>query len=62
MAGTRKHLEGKETDELASGTHKEENLRYLRQTLESVKHHLKPNRQRSVGPRHQGRWLCPVSG
>ena len=26
--------------------------RYSRQTLESVKHHLKPNRQRSVGPRH----------
>src|SRR5215470_6703755 len=28
MAGTRKHLEGKETDELAFDTHKEENLRY----------------------------------
>ena len=46
MAGTRKHLEGKETDEPAFDTHKEENLSYRRQTLESVKHHLKPNRQR----------------
>src|SRR5258708_13504168 len=25
-----------------------------RQTLETVKHHLEPNRQRSVGPRHAG--------
>jgi len=43
-----------ETDELASGTQKAENNRYRRQTLESVKHHLKPNRQRSVGPRQYG--------
>jgi len=41
-------------DELAFDTDKEENLSYRSQTLESVKHHLKPNRQRSVGPRHQG--------
>ena len=49
----------RKTDELAFDTHKEENLRYRRQTLESVKHHLKPNRQRSVGPRHRhagARW------
>ena len=31
-----------------------ENNRYRRQILESVKHHLKPPRQRSVGPRHLG--------
>src|SRR6185369_555622 len=40
-------------DELAFDTDKEENLSYRSQTLESVKHHLKPNRQRSVGPRHR---------
>jgi tetratricopeptide (TPR) repeat protein len=38
--------------DLAFDTHKEENHRYRRRTLESVKHHLRPNRQRSVGPRH----------
>ena len=43
-----------ETDELASGTQKAENHRYHSQALESVKHHLKPNRQRSVGPRQGG--------
>src|SRR5438552_3359392 len=53
-AQLRQDLKQQGTDELASGTHKEENLRYRSQTLESVKHHLKPNRQRSVGPRH--RW------
>ena len=52
VAGVREHPNQQGTDELASGTHKEENLRYRSQTLESVKHHLKPNRQRSVGPRH----------
>ena len=39
------------TDELAPGTQEAENHRYRSQALESVKHHLKPNRQRSVGPR-----------
>jgi len=34
-------------------TQKAENNRYPSQALESVKHHLKPNRQRSVGPRHR---------
>jgi hypothetical protein len=52
VADVREHPNPQRTDELASGTHKEENLRYRSQTLESVKHHLKPNRQRSVGPRH----------
>ena len=51
VAGVREHPNPKETYELAFDTHKEENLRYRSQTLESVKHHLKPNRQRSVGPR-----------
>jgi hypothetical protein len=52
VADVREHPNPQGTDELASGTHKEENLRYRSQTLESVKHHLKPNRQRSVGHRH----------
>jgi hypothetical protein len=52
VAGVREHPNPKETYELAFDTHKEENLRYRSQTLESVKHHLKPIRQRSVGPRH----------
>jgi len=55
VADVREHPNPQGTDELASGTHKEENLRYRSQTLESVKHHLKPNRQRSVGPRHESR-------
>ena len=54
VADMREHPNPQGTDELASGTHKEENLRHRSQTLESVKHHLKPNRQRSVGPRHGG--------
>ena len=51
VAGVREHPNPQGPDELAFDTHKEENLRYRGQTLESVKHHLKPNRQRSVGPR-----------
>ena len=49
-----------------------DNDRYHSQTLETVKHHLKPNRQRSVGPRHaivtaaarhpHGPGSCPPSG
>ena len=31
---------------------------YRSQTLETVKHHLKPNRQRSVEPRHVSRSPC----
>ena len=48
-------------NEPAFDTGKEENLRYHSQTLESVKHHLKPNRQRSVGPGHRygGRRIAP---
>ncbi len=44
-----------ETDELAFDKQEEENHKYRRRTLESVKHHLRPNRQRSVGPRHCGK-------
>ena len=51
VADMREHPNPQGTDELASGTHKEENLGSRRRTLESVKRHLKPNRQRSVGPR-----------
>ena len=59
VADVREHPNPQGTDELASGTHKEENLRYRSQTLENVKHHLKPNRQRSVGPRQlsAGEWM-----
>jgi hypothetical protein len=52
VAGVRDHLNPKETDELAFDTHKEENLRYRSQALESVKHHLKPNRADSNGQRN----------
>ena len=61
VAGARSTPDARETDELAFDTHKEaENLRYRSQTLESVKHHLKPNRQRSVGPRHGCLAACAV--
>jgi len=50
VSGPHPELEG--TDELAFDTQKAENYRYRSQTLETVKHHLKPNRQRSGGPRH----------
>jgi hypothetical protein len=53
VAGVRKHPNWKETNELAFDTQKAENNKYHSQALESVKHHLKPNRQRSVGPRHR---------
>ena len=62
VADVREHPNPQGTDELASRTHKEENLRYRSQTLESVKHHLKPNRQRSVGPRHRGCTAAAVHG
>ena len=52
----------KETDELAFDTQKAENNRYHSQALESVKHHLKPNRQRSVGPRQTPRASTRRSG
>jgi hypothetical protein len=51
VAGQWQAPNSKETDELAVDSQKAENNRYRRQTLESVKHHLKPNRQRSGGPR-----------
>ena len=38
------HPSPEEADELASGTQKAENHRYRRQTLESAKHYLRPNR------------------
>ena len=42
----------KETDELSAfDPQKAENYRYRSQTLESVKHHLKPSPQRSAEPR-----------
>ena len=45
----------KETDELSAfDPQKAENHKYRSQTLESVKHHLNPPRQRSVGPRQLG--------
>ena len=48
--------ERKETDEPASGTQKAENDNYHSQALESVKHHPRPNRQRSAEPRHKPHW------
>ena len=47
----RAYSELERTDELAFDTQKAENYRYRSQTLETVKHHLKPDRQRSAGPR-----------